>query len=97
MSANRKEPLLAVLRDAKALVCRKGNDFSWSSWVDEADAVQELDGHIARLEKGDRSQAGDIRVLFLPTGPMQELALNSGWEAEFLELADRYDEAAKDG
>jgi hypothetical protein len=85
--------LLAVLRDAKALVTRESNDFAWSSWVDEADAAKELDEHIARLEKGDASKAEDMRALFLPTGPMQELALNSGWSEEFLALADRFDAA----
>lgn len=87
------ERLIEVLRQAMALVKRAGNDFAWSSWVDEADAVKELDGHIARLEKGDASKAEDMRVLFLPTGPMQELALNSGWESEFLGLAERFDAA----
>ena len=29
--------------------------------------------------------------LFLPTGPMQELALAEGWGDAFLELADRVD------
>jgi hypothetical protein len=85
--------LVSVLKAAKALVTRKGNEFAWSSWMDEADAVRELDEHIARLEKGDLSKAEDLRVLFLPTGPMQELSLSSGWADEFLKLADRFDAA----
>jgi hypothetical protein len=32
-------------------------------------------------------------VLFLPTGPIQEVSLSSGWAQEFLDLADRYDQA----
>jgi hypothetical protein len=27
----------------------------------------------------------------MPTGPLQELSLDSGWGAEFVDLADRFD------
>ena len=32
-------------------------------------------------------------VLYLPTGPLQELSLDSGWGEEFVALADRFDAA----
>jgi hypothetical protein len=34
-----------------------------------------------------------LDVLFLPTGPIQEVSLSSGWGDEFLQLAERYDAA----
>ena len=34
-----------------------------------------------------------MSVLFAPTGPMQELSIDSGWGQEFIALADRFDEA----
>ena len=32
-----------------------------------------------------------IRVLFAPTGPIQEVSLSSGWGHEFIKLAERFD------
>jgi hypothetical protein len=34
-----------------------------------------------------------MAILFLPTGPMQEVSLSSGWGDEFVALADRFDRA----
>jgi hypothetical protein len=35
----------------------------------------------------------ELRVLFAPTGPIQEVSVSSGWGDAFLELADRFDDA----
>ena len=34
-----------------------------------------------------------MQVLFAPTGPIQEVSLSSGWENDFIELANRFDDA----
>jgi hypothetical protein len=68
----------------------EGNDYSWSSWEDQNDALSEIDSIITELENGSFP---DIRILFAPTGPIQEVSLSSGWGDEFLELAYRFDQA----
>lgn len=80
--------LLAILKETRALVARDDNDFSWSSWIDRDQAIAEIDSIIAELKNGS---VPEIRVLFAPTGPIQEVSLSSGWGNEFLELADRFD------
>jgi hypothetical protein len=80
--------LIAVLRDARKLLALPENDFAWSSWEDREAALAEVDGHIATLERGS---VPDLSVLFLPTGPIQEVSLSSGWGPEFLSLAERFD------
>ena len=59
--------------------------------------AQEVRSLIATLEAGavvDRSHLG---VLFAPTGPIQETALDNGWGDEFLSLAGTVDKfLAKD-
>ena len=80
--------LIDVMRDARKLLALPGNDFAWSSWEDREAALAEVDAHIATLERG---AVPDLSVLFLPTGPIQEVSLSSGWSAEFLSLADRFD------
>jgi hypothetical protein len=85
--------LVSVLRAARQLAARPGNDFTWSSWSDADDAVTELDGHIATLEAGGLPPRSDVSVLFAATGPLQEVALSSGWSKQFLALAERFDTA----
>ncbi|MEZ4442294.1 MAG: hypothetical protein R3B72_24580 [Polyangiaceae bacterium] len=71
-------------------MARPDADFTWSSWLDQVAALNELDARIRDLEQGHEPSLG---VLFAPTGPMQELAISSGWGEAFLALAERYDEA----
>jgi hypothetical protein len=72
---------------------RPDNDFAWSSWKDAPAALSEIDGIIARIESGDMPERTAISVLFLPTGPIQEVSVSSGWGQEFLDLASRFDSA----
>jgi hypothetical protein len=83
--------LLSIFEEARTLVLRAENDFSWSSWEDAEAAVREIDGILTRLRAGELTPNADI--VFAPTGPMQELSLISGWGGEFLELSGRFDEA----
>ena len=92
MDAGRLE-LVEVLREARALLARPGNDFDWSSWRDADDALQEVDGLIREIESGRLPSRHDVAIIFAPTGPMQEAALSSGWGNAFLALADRFDAA----
>ncbi len=85
--------LIAVLAEARVLLANPENDFLWSSWEDSSDAFEEIDGLLAQLELGRLPSRGSLTVLFLPTGPMQEVAISSGWGDEFLELANRFDAA----
>jgi hypothetical protein len=84
--------LIVVFEDARALVAAPDNDFSWSSWIDQEDALAELDRIIVALRSGSRPNLS-MGLLFAPTGPMQEVSLSSGWGQEFLALAERFDAA----
>lgn len=92
MDPARRE-LVDVLLDARALLARPGNDFSWSSWEDAGAALHEVDGLIRKVESGQLPSRLSISVLFAPTGPLQETSLSSGWGDEFVALADRCDAA----
>ncbi|MFO1078787.1 MAG: hypothetical protein U1E73_13780 [Planctomycetota bacterium] len=88
----RREALVDLLLELRALVVKPTNDFTWSSWIDGDQAAQELDRGVARLRAGEAP--GFLSVLFLPTGPAQELAISSGWGDTFIRLADRFDALA---
>jgi hypothetical protein len=85
--------LLDIFLRARDLVARPDNDFAWSSWRDAEHAFEEIDGIIARLRSDDLPDTIDMSILFAPTGPMQELALSSGWGNRFLGLAGEFDAA----
>ena len=82
------QKLISIIKEARVLLALEGNDFSWSSWKDQNAALAEIDSIITKLVHGSVPEIG---VLFAPTGPIQEVSLNSGWGAEFLELAERFD------
>lgn len=69
------------------------NDFSWSSWEDAPEALEGVDHILSTLRSGVLPEAWTMGTLFAPTGPLQEVSLSSGWGDEFLQLADRFDDA----
>lgn len=87
--------LIAVLQEARALLSNPENNFIWSSWEDSSDAIAEVNGLLAQLETEELPSRGSLEVLFLPTGPIQEVSLSSGWGDEFIELAGRFDAAMR--
>jgi hypothetical protein len=86
------DKLIDVMLEARRLVALPGNDFSWSSFLDQESALGEIDAHIASVRAGS-TETGGLAILFLPTGPIQEVSLSSGWGDEFVALADRFDRA----
>lgn len=85
--------LIAVMKEARVFLARPENDFAWSSWDDATAALREIDGVIEHLQADNLPPRSDFTVLFLPTGPIQEVSLSSGWGDEFLKLAERFDAA----
>ena len=83
------QELITVLKQARTFLALESNDFSWSPWKDQNHAISEINSIITKLEKGS---IPDMRVLFAPTGPIQEVSLSSGWGNKFMELAERFDQ-----
>ncbi len=88
-----RRELRDVLREARDLLALPGNCFDWSSWRDAHAALHEVDSLIEALEVNRLPSRLTVRVLFAPTGPIQEVSLSSGWAHEFLALAERFDRA----
>jgi hypothetical protein len=45
-----------------------------------------------RVRTGDASAIQQLRILFAPTGSLQELSMANGWAEEFLIIAARFDQ-----
>jgi hypothetical protein len=88
-----RRELLDVLRRVRERLAHPDADFLWSSWEDADAALAEVDPLIQAMEGGRLPARFSIDILFLPTGPLQETAMSSGWGDEFLSLASRCDGA----
>lgn len=85
--------LLALILEASIeLVSIPGNDFCWSYWADESEAVQELQSLLDLLKAGTLPERLRLTVIFAPTGPLQETSMSSGWAETYLKIADRFDQ-----
>lgn len=80
-----------MLEDAKKLLALPDNDYAWSSWGDSKTALAEIDDIITTIKNDQRIDLLTLKVIFAPTGPMQEVSLSSGWADAFLKLEDRFD------
>jgi hypothetical protein len=59
--------------------------------------AQEIRDVIAALEAGSPVDRWNLRVLFAPTGPVQDASLANGWGDEFLSLAEIVDAFVANG
>ncbi|MFE3454286.1 hypothetical protein ACFXJ8_35715 [Nonomuraea sp. NPDC059194] len=88
------EALAQVLDDLVEIVAASEQDTTWAGTWDTGDEmIRELRDHAGRLRRGDGSTLGELEFLFLPTGPLQEVSISSGWGDQFLVLAGRFDRA----
>ena len=88
--------VVAVLEDVLKIVETETQDVSWAGgwWDEPADMTADLRDHLSRLRQADTSRMAELKVLFLPTGPLQEVSISSGWGTRFLDLAARFDAAS---
>lgn len=91
-SAPVQRRLSETLAELRGLLARPDNDFTWSGWEDRKAALAELDALIDQDEPA-LATASTIRLLLAPAGPVQEVALASGWSSQFLALAQDIERA----
>ena len=85
--------IVAVLEKIVDLLRRPDTNVAWSHYRDAEDALADMNQHIAKLRGGDTSSMSSLKLLFAPTGPLQEIAISNHWGTEFLSLTIRFDEA----
>ena len=83
--------LLSVLATTKELLLRSKNE----GWADEKpdEMVLEINKIISHLIDPDHSNLPDIvKIVFGPTGPLQEIAMSNGWDDEYMALSAEFDD-----
>ena len=88
--------LLRIVRETRRLLALPGNDFLWCDWENEAQALAEIDSLLPALQANDPPALERMKVIFAPTGPLQEVSVTSGWSQEYLALAERFDRLVGD-
>ena len=87
------DELLSILDESAVLLASPESEAGiWSGF----DTILEARAELERLRGRcvgtlDRDVWGDLFIWFMPTGSMQEIALESGWHDEYMELAARFD------
>jgi hypothetical protein len=85
--------LADVLEDLLRIIEAHDQNLDWTAtWNTTEEMIAELRDHLSRLRLGDLSRLDRLRLLFLPTGALQEVSLSSGWAGAYLKLAARFDQ-----
>lgn len=87
--------VIKVLEKIKEIIENYQIDLSYSTYRSEEELVNELDLYIFKLKANDFSCNKEISLLFAPTGDLQEIAIDSGWSEEYMELAEIIDKYIK--
>jgi hypothetical protein len=81
--------LVDVLKGCRELA-QASEDSIWSSTgVPEIVAI--LDRGIESLERGAELNRDELKLLFAPTGALQETSMDNGWSNEYLLLSAKFD------
>ena len=91
MSLPDMQRLLAVVLEARSLMARPENDFSYSRWQNSSEATLEFDVFIAELRLGTLPDG--LAAEFAPASSTQEVSISSGWALEFVTLVERFGKA----
>ncbi|MGG1555620.1 hypothetical protein [Paenibacillus ferrarius] len=89
--------LIELLLKVRSYVDSPNTDVSWSRFKDVDEALGYLDACIERLRQGNGSDIGDLKIIFAPTGSLQEISISSGWGNEFIEISNRFDDVMANG
>ena len=93
-SLSPKMKLLAVLGATRAFVTMSTRE----GWPDEkpdecTEVLDKMMAHIINPEKNQNPEYCSIQ--FLPTGPIQEIAISNGWHDQYMDLSTQYDKLEK--
>ena len=72
----------------------RSSQSNWTSYA-PAEISADLGAAISRLEQGELVATDHLRMLFAPTGPIQETAMSNKWPYDYLKLSSEFDDLIK--
>ena len=91
-SAKNSQRFREVLAEIRERIDRS-EESDWTPFT-PAEVSADLAAAISRLDEGAAIDVRHLAMLFAPTGPIQEIAMSSGWADEYLKLSSEFDALA---
>jgi hypothetical protein len=88
--AHRLGLLLAQIK----LLVERSAESDWTPFT-PAEVCADLAVAIAQIERRETIDVRRLTMLFLPTGPLQEIAMSAGWADDYLKLSSEFDALTK--
>jgi hypothetical protein len=82
-------PLSEILEQTLSYL-GKSQDSIWSD-MEVGETIELLNKQLLLLQTSGKVNVSKLNYLFLPTAPLQEIAMENGWVDEYLELAEQFD------
>ncbi|ARD22980.1 hypothetical protein [Shewanella japonica] len=82
-------PLTQILEQVLSYLA-KSEDSIWSD-MEVEETVQLINKQLDLLKCSGKVNVSKLNYLFLPTAPLQEIAMENGWVDEYLKLAEQFD------
>lgn len=83
------EKLISTLEDTIAFLQNSGISF-WSHTTAE-EIIAKLEAEVAKARSLEPVDTETLKILFAPTGVIQETSIDDGWGNEFLRIAEVVD------
>ena len=83
--------LVEILKKIKGKIT-DSSDMAWTSYETSKQLRDELELYINELQAGNTASMEKMKILFLPTGTLQEHSTSNGWADEFLDLSEKFDQ-----
>ena len=87
--------LVHILKQIREIVDSPNTEVLWSSYDTTEDLLRDIDDYIEKVLICDRAIIKNLRLLFAPTGDLQDISISSGWGEKYIEIADQFDEVVK--
>jgi hypothetical protein len=68
----------------------------YTFWENPQEAIDEINDCVQKLQAGDTEILKTINMLFLVTGPFQEMSMQNGWSDEYLKMGEQFDKSMED-
>ena len=86
-----RRTLVTLLDRTKALT--DNSEESCYAGLSPAEIGMDLSIALDALAKEGKIDRDQLRMLFAPTGPLQETAMMSGWTDEYMKISEQFDKA----
>jgi hypothetical protein len=75
----------------KTLAYLRNSQSSLYTHTSVEEIIEQLESELAKAKNSQAIDAKLIKLLFAPTGAIQDTAMDNGWGAEYIEIADTID------